>query len=197
MDLVLASGSPRRRDLLTALGLVFDVVLPDVDETPLPQEAPVDYVRRVADAKARAGHRPGALTIAADTTVVLDGEILGKPADPAEAVSMLTRLSGRSHVVHTAVTGMASAFGGTPEVRGAVATAEVTIVELSATSIRRYVATGEPLDKAGAYGLQGIGGQFVSGVRGDPSAVVGLPLALLRTTCLDLGVDLLELAGRP
>ncbi|MEX1286926.1 MAG: Maf family protein, partial [Acidimicrobiia bacterium] len=104
MRLVLASGSPRRRDLLTALGLVFETVVPAVDETPRPGEPPLDYVRRVAGDKARAVHDPGAATIAADTTVVVDGEILGKPGDGREAAAMLTRLAGRSHLVHTAVT---------------------------------------------------------------------------------------------
>ncbi|MEX1280960.1 MAG: nucleoside triphosphate pyrophosphatase [Acidimicrobiia bacterium] len=187
MRLVLASGSPRRRDLLTALGLVFETVVPAVDETPRPGEPPVDYVRRVAGDKARAVHGPDAATIAADTTVVVDGEILGKPGDGREAAAMLARLAGRSHLVHTAVT----VIGPGGEAAD-VATAEVTMVDLDPDRIAWYVGTGEPLDKAGAYGLQGLGGVFVSDVRGDPTAVVGLPLALLRATCRAAGFELLD-----
>jgi septum formation protein len=178
--LVLASGSPRRRQLLTQLGLPFTVVPADVDETPLPGEAPLELVRRLAGAKAAAVD--GDPVLAADTIVEVDGEILGKPGDAAGARHMLTRLSGRSHHVHT---GVALRVG--ERVAVEVVTTEVTFVALTPDAIEWYLATGEPFDKAGAYAIQGAGGVFVESIHGSASNVVGLPLtavaALLHRLC--------------
>jgi nucleoside triphosphate pyrophosphatase len=167
--LVLASGSPRRRELLAQLGLTFRVVTPDVDETPLPGERPLALVRRLAVAKAAAVD--GDPVLAADTTVEVDGEILGKPLDVDDARRMLRRLSGRAHKVHTGVAVRAGA-----EVAVEVVTTIVTFVALQPAVIEWYVGTGEPLDKAGAYAIQGHGGIFVEHLRGSTSNVVGLPL---------------------
>jgi nucleoside triphosphate pyrophosphatase len=167
--LVLASGSPRRRELLAQLGLTFAVVAPDVDETPRPGERPGELVRRLAAAKAAAVD--GDPVLAADTTVEVDGEILGKPLDADDARRMLRRLSGRSHRVHTGVAVRAGERLGLD-----VVTTIVTFVPLQPAVIEWYVGTGEPLDKAGAYAIQGHGGAFVEHVRGSVSNVVGLPL---------------------
>jgi septum formation protein len=167
--LVLASGSPRRRELLAQLGLTFRVVEPAVDEEPLPGEQPIAMVRRLAAAKAVAVE--GDPVLAADTTVEVDGEILGKPTDAADARRMLRRLSGRAHKVHTAVAVRAGS-----ELAVEVVTTIVTFVALQPAVIDWYVGTGEPLDKAGAYAIQGHGGIFVEHVRGSTSNVVGLPL---------------------
>ncbi len=195
----LASQSPRRRDLLKQIGVNFEVLLMrtdprrkvDVDETPHAGEPAADYVLRVSQAKAHAGlavlrfrNLPPAPTLAADTTVVLDDRILGKPADREEAVSMLRLLSGRQHRVLSAV---AIAFDGRVEVR--LSETAVTFVSLSEERIRRYVFTSEPHDKAGAYGIQGHAGAFVQRIDGSYSGVVGLPLAET--------VELLQLSGYP
>ncbi|HEY5155814.1 MAG TPA: Maf family protein [Acidimicrobiales bacterium] len=173
-ELVLASGSPRRQELLGRLGVVFTVRVTDVDETPRPGEAAGGYVERLARAKARAAAPgPGAVALGADTAVEVDGAILGKPVDPSEAVAMLTRLSGRTHTVHT---GVALAGPGIGEL-SQVITTDVTFRPLTPDEIDAYVATGEPLDKAGGYGIQGQGGRFVTAVAGSLSNVVGLPLA--------------------
>lgn len=163
---VLASGSPRRRQLLADLGLDFEVRPADIDETPRRGEAPDRYVLRLAHEKAAV--IPGNLVLAADTTVDLDGEILGKPADPADAVAMLQRLSGREHLVHTGVF-----FAG----RSLVCTTKVTFRRLPWSEIEWYVATGEPLDKAGAYGMQGRAASMVASLDGSGTNVIGLPLA--------------------
>ncbi len=167
--LVLASGSPRRRELLSQLGLTFATVAPDVDETPLPGERPIEMVRRLALAKAAAV--AGDPVLAADTTVEIDGEIFGKPLDADDARRMLRRLSGRAHKVHTGVAVRAGS-----EVAVEVVTTIVTFVALQPAVIEWYVGTGEPLDKAGAYAIQGHGGIFVEHLRGSTSNVVGLPL---------------------
>jgi len=171
-NLVLASASPRRRAFLESLGLRFEVLGAQVDESPREREPPPEYVARIASEKARAvaSARPRALVLAADTTVVLDGVPLGKPADAADARRMLGALSGREHVVLTAVVLAGAAAG-----RRVVSTA-VRFRELTAAEIAWYVATGEPLDKAGAYALQGIGGFLVREIQGSHSNVVGLPL---------------------
>jgi septum formation protein len=182
----LASKSPRRRELLRQAGIHFEL-LPlraypldrrEVDETPLPHEAAADYVMRIARLKAAAAmrimltrHLPPRLVIAADTTVVLDGEIFGKPADAAEAASMLKRLSGRTHEVLTAV-----AAANTREAREALSRSEVTFRKLDESEIRQYVDSGEPLDKAGAYAIQGRAAMFISHLSGSYSGVMGLPL---------------------
>jgi septum formation protein len=181
--LTLASGSPRRRELLAYLGLPFDILAPDVDETPLAAEQPSAYVERVARAKAEAVD--GEIVIAADTTVVLDGTIMGKPVNPADATRMLRALSGRDHEVLTAVAVKA---------RGSVAVTivrtVVTMTPIDDEEIKWYVATGEPLDKAGAYALQGAGGIFVARLEGSASNVVGLPLAELMALLHASGFDL-------
>ena len=175
--LLLASRSPRRADLLRTLGVEFRLVDVEVDETPGRHEAPDAYVRRLAREKARAGQAaaPAASlpVLAADTTVVLDGEILGKPVDDADARAMLARLAGRPHEV---LTGVAVLDGRGLLVDTVVAT-RVRFRALTPAEIAAYVASGEPLDKAGAYGIQGLGGALVERIEGSYSNVVGLPLA--------------------
>jgi septum formation protein len=188
--LVLASGSPRRLDLLRSLGLTPEVIVPDVDESPLEGETPLALVRRLAAAKAAAvADRlpPDAVVMAADTTVELDGESLGKPADDAEAAALLWRLSGRTHHVHTGVVLRRGA-----DVASATSTTAVTFAPLDAALVAWYVATGEPHDKAGAYALQGAGGAFVVAVEGSPSNVVGLPLHEVVVLAARLGVPLAD-----
>jgi septum formation protein len=171
--LVLASGSPRRRAFLEQLGLAFTVTPAELDERVLPGELPAAYVERLAREKAQAvaGRHPGARVLAADTTVVLEDEILGKPADAAEALSMLRGLCGRTHRVLTGVALAGEAL------RARVVETRVVFREASEAELSWYVATGEPLDKAGAYGLQGIGGFLVRRIEGSHSNVIGLPLA--------------------
>jgi septum formation protein len=178
---VLASQSPRRRDLLALVGIAHEVRPADVDESVRPGEAPDAYVRRLAAEKARAVAGalgdPAAAVVAADTTVVVDGEILGKPADAAEARAMVRRLAGRAHEVFT---GMAVVRG--PRLADAVERVGVTFRPLGDDEIAAYVATGEPMDKAGAYGIQGYGATIVERVDGDYFAVMGL--SLRRTVAL-------------
>ncbi len=170
---ILASGSPRRRQLLELIGLSFVVLPADIDETPFDGERPVMYASRAARDKAIevASSHPGRLVLGADTVVEVDQEILGKPESAEDASSMLRRLSGRSHVVHTA---LALVTGST--VHEVVDSARVQFVDLTDEVIRWYVATGEPMDKAGAYAIQGLGGLLVAGVEGSPHTVVGLPV---------------------
>jgi septum formation protein len=168
--LTLASASPRRRELLEQLGFALDIRPADTDETPLAGELPRDYVLRVARDKARA--IPGEAVLAADTAVVLGSAILGKPRDDRDAKRMLRALSGVSHEV---LTGVCVRSGSTE--RTAVVAAEVRLDPLSDAQIDWYVSTGEPLDKAGAYAIQGIAGAFVRELRGSVSNVIGLPLA--------------------
>ncbi len=178
--MVLASGSPRRLELLGALCDAADVELvvdpADVDETEQPGERPTDYVQRLAAAKAEvvAARRPGTVVVGADTTVDLDGHILAKPVDAADAGVMLARLSARTHRVHTGVAVVSSSHTST-----AVVTSFVSMAPLTRAAIDWYVATGEPLDKAGAYAVQGVGAAFVTRVVGSVSNVVGLPLTTL------------------
>ena len=170
--LVLASGSPRRAQLLTDAGFTFEVRRPDIDEAPLPGEAPTDYVARLSAAKAIAVTGPGDIVIAADTTVDLDGQILEKPTDAADAARMLSSLGGRSHQTHTGVTVIGS--------RGAttrVVTTSVSFINLTDDMIEWYIGTGEPADKAGAYAIQGGAATFVERIDGSVSNVVGLPMA--------------------
>ncbi|SEL97519.1 septum formation protein [Stigmatella aurantiaca] len=183
--LVLASASPRRRELLSQLGLRFTVAAADLDETPLKGEAADTYVLRLARAKAQAvaGRFPGAWVLAADTTVALGPELMGKPADPIEARQMLRRLSGQTHAVYTGV-----ALAGRAEASTVVRTA-VTFRTLSDAEIGWYVGTGEPLDKAGAYAVQGRGGFLVAALEGSPTNVIGLPLGET--------LELLKRAGVP
>jgi septum formation protein len=171
MTLTLASQSPRRRELLSQLGIDLRVVPAGADETPRPGEPARAYVERLAREKARAV--AGAWVLGADTTVVLDGAILGKPDDDGHACRMLRALSGR---VHEVTTGVCLRGPGGREEAIAVGT-EVSFAELTEAQIAWYSATGEPRDKAGAYAVQGVGSAFVREVRGSVSNVVGLPLA--------------------
>lgn len=171
---ILASASPRRHEILTAAGLPHEIRPTDADETLPDGIAPAAAVEMLSARKARAawdGLLPGAVVIAADTVVAIDGRILGKPRGEADARKMLTALSGREHEVYTGVTvGVPTHF---------VTAHERTLVRmrsLSPEEIEAYIRTGEPLDKAGAYGIQGRGGRFVSGIAGDYFNIVGLPL---------------------
>ncbi len=166
-------------------GFSFDQMAPDVDEDPLPGEAPEDMVLRVATAKALAvAGAAETVVVAADTTVVVDGDLLGKPADAAAAVAMLLRLSGRAHRV---LTGWAVAVEGSVR-RSGVEGSTVSIRPITEDEARRYAASGEPLDKAGAYALQGEGRRFVEGVEGSKSNVIGLPLGPVVAALASLGV---------
>lgn len=174
--LYLASGSPRRRELLTQIGVSYLTLSAPVDENTLPDESPIAYVERLARAKAQAGlavlaDTHEAVVLGADTAVVLDGRILGKPADRDEALATLSALSGRSHDVLTAV-----ALVSAQQVVARVVTSQVTFRALSSAEIEAYWASGEPQDKAGCYGIQGLAAVFVSQLHGSYSAVVGLPL---------------------
>ena len=186
---VLASGSPRRHELLTQIGVPFSVRVPDIDETPTDHEPATDYVRRLAYAKAAAVIAAAdELVVAADTTVELSGDILGKPIDASDAASMLRRLSARTHKVHT---GIAVRLGDLEIVE--VCTTLVTFIDLDEAAIEWYVATGEPIGKAGSYALQGAGGALVQLVRGSVSNVIGLPLHVVIQLAHRCGVDLLQL----
>ncbi|MCF4994156.1 septum formation inhibitor Maf [Pseudomonas syringae] len=174
--LYLASGSPRRRELLTQIGVPFTAVSADIDETPLPDETPSAYVERLARGKAEAGRRTVMsdspfCVLGADTAVVLDGKILGKPVDEADACAMLMMLSAREHEVLTAI---AVLEGERCESR--VVRSRVRFRLISRDEAAAYWASGEPRDKAGGYGIQGLGAVFVAGLDGSYSAVVGLPL---------------------
>jgi septum formation protein len=175
--LYLASGSPRRRELLAQIGVPFQPLSAAIDETPQPNELPSAYVARLALSKAQAGHgclpvgSAGAVVLGADTAVVVAGGILGKPQDQAEAAAMLALLSGREHEVLTAV---ALFDGQRSEVVNVVT--QVRFRAISAGEAAAYWASGEPVDKAGGYGIQGLGAVFVEGLQGSYSAVVGLPL---------------------
>jgi len=197
---VLASGSPRRLELLRAIGVEPRVVSPDIDESVLPNEAPVDYVRRLASAKLDSVMREvgamsvGAVVIAADTTVEIDGEILGKPGDDAEALAMLLRLRGREHRVHT---GFALAVAG-PGCRGVdweghveVVTSTVVFHDVPIVDLIAYVDSAEPRDKAGAYAIQGRAAGFVARLDGDVDAVIGLPVGRVCAVAASLGSPLI------
>jgi septum formation protein len=174
--LILASASPRRQKYFHDLGLVFTIHCADVVETLLPAEDPEAFVTRMAAAKAQAvmDVHPASWVVAADTVVSLEGEVLGKPKDEEEAVSMLMRLSAREHYVWTGY--CVGCLEETIRIVDAVAT-KVTFTALSLDIARAYVTTGEPMDKAGAYGIQGLGAFLVASVSGSYSNVVGLPLS--------------------
>jgi septum formation protein len=182
---ILASGSPRRHDLLQMIGISHDVIPADIDESRLDGERPLEHVERLAREKGGtiAERFPDSLVISADTIVVVDDEVLGKPRDEAEARSMLRRLAGRTHVVLTAV---ATSLDG--RMQAAVEEVSVTFLPLSDQTIAAYVATGEPMDKAGAYGIQGYGATLVRRIDGDFFAVMGLPLARLVGLLGEMGV---------
>jgi septum formation protein len=188
--LVLASASPRRRELLDRLGLRFTVRSADIDETPLPGEEPGAYVLRLAREKARTAARPGELVLAADTTVVIDGEILGKPEDDADAGRMLRLLSGREHEVLTGVAVLEVTETGAGRTASEVARTTVRMAALTPEEIAWYVATGEPRDKAGAYAIQGLSALFVETVSGNYANVVGLPIPTVYRLFAELGWDL-------
>lgn len=179
---ILASASPRRRELLALIGLEHEVCPADVDETLVAGESPRVYADRLAREKALASASPDAVAVGCDTIVVVDGEVLGKPRDAADATRMLRLLSGRSHLV---MTGVAVAFDG--RTVSDVVQVGVTFRSLGPSEIADYIATGEPMDKAGAYGIQGYGATIVDRVDGDYFAVMGLPLNRL--------VRLLETVG--
>ena len=171
---ILASASPRRRELLTLVGITHEVLPANIDESYLPGETPHQHAERLARGKASAIDVSDAVTIGSDTIVVVDGDVLGKPRDRAHAAEMLRRLSGRSHVV---LTGVAVRWRG--ELASGVEEVGVTFRPLSDDEIERYIDTGEPMDKAGAYGIQGYGATIVERVDGDYFAVMGLALNLL------------------
>jgi len=176
MRIILASASPRRAELLRAAGIEFDVLPADVDETPRPGEQPAAYVRRLAEEKAcavatTARNYP---VLAADTTVVADGHILGKPVDDEDARRMLRMLSGERHEV---ITGVALVHRG--EMHAHVESTSVEFTEMTDDEIAWYVATGEPRDKAGAYAIQGYASRFIARIDGSYSNVVGLPISLV------------------
>lgn len=187
--LVLVSASPRRADLLAGAGFSFDVLPVEVDETPGDGETAAEYVQRLASAKTLAAEplgTPDHVLLGADTTVVLDGRILGKPEDDGEARSMIAALAGRTHEV---LTGVALRHGGR-ELIGVERT-QVTFDVLSAAEIAWYVASGEPRDKAGGYGIQGLASRFVARIEGSYSNVVGLPVALVVQLLRELAPELL------
>ena len=176
MKIILASGSPRRQELLTSIGLKFEIYRPDVDETRLVGEAPVEYCRRLAGLKAETGARefPDSLIIAADTIVFVDGEILGKPSDREDALRMLRLLSGREHEVITGLAVWKSRVLTVKDVHTLV-----KFRELEESEILEYYGAGESDDKAGAYAVQGRGALLIEGIKGDYFNVVGLPLCTL------------------
>jgi septum formation protein len=192
--LVLASASPRRREMLERVGVPIDVVPADVDEREHAGEDPRAYVERIARSKATAAltRAPGRWVLAADTTVTIDGAILGKAESPAEAAAMLRRLSGRTHQVLTAFV----VAGGADVVveRAGVAATDVVMVELDEAAIAAYVASGEWRGKAGAYAIQGIAAAFVREIRGSVTNVIGLPLAEVLAALREAGAPSARLA---
>jgi septum formation protein len=191
---ILASASPRRRELLASIGLAFDVLPSNVPEVHQDGEAPEEYVARLSREKAEAlaNEHPNRWVIAADTTVLLDEQLLEKPADQADAMRMLGMISGRTHIVYTGVT-LVHAERKYRDTR--VAESEVRMLPLSDEDIEWYIATGEPLDKAGAYAVQGIGAMFIESIHGSYTNVVGLPLATLFQMLRRAGLDPLKPHG--
>ena len=173
-SLILASASPRRSELLTQAGLFFEVHAAHIDESRLPDEPAAIYVQRLAREKAEAIHArfPEATVLGADTTVVLDGEIMNKPADTDDARRMLRALSGRIHQVHTGVAVVSSSFK-----RSHIETTDVTFAVIEDADLAQYLASGDALDKAGAYGIQGFAARWIPRIDGDYFNVVGLPIA--------------------
>ena len=194
MDIILASQSPRRRELLERMGVGdFRIVTPDIDEQMDRDLPPGELVGRISLEKAlavQAQEGKGPIIIAADTVVALDGAVLGKPADELDAFKMLSTLSGCRHQVYTGLT----VLRGEEQYTVSEETT-VTFRELSAEEIDRYIATGEPMDKAGAYGIQGYGALLVEGIQGDYYNVMGLPVCRLGLLLRRLGVDCLSLAA--
>ncbi len=180
---VLASASPRRRELLTLVGIDHEVRPANLDESYLSGETPASHAERLAREKATAVHEPGNVTIGSDTIVVIDGDVLGKPRDRAHAAEMLRRLSGRSHVV---MTGVAVRWNG--QLASGLEEVGVTFRTLDDGEIERYIETGEPMDKAGSYGIQGFGATIVERVEGDYFAVMGLALNRLARLLGEVGL---------
>ena len=190
-QIVLASGSPRRKEILEKLGLVFEIDPPEVDETPKHRENPLSYVQRIAAAKAdkvALRHDQHCVIIAADTTVALDGEIFGQPRDLDEARLMIQKLSKKSHSVHTAVSVRCDGRSA-----NGFDTASVTMREVTPELLNWYLATGESMGKAGAYAVQGQGAALVAEVRGEMLTVIGLPVWLLTERLAKIGVKLKDL----
>lgn len=185
--LVLASASPRRQELLRNAGIAFEVQPADIDENPLPQEAANECAERLAREKALAvaRQRPQDCVLGADTVVVVDGQLLGKPSDGDDAARMLRLLSGREHEV---ITGVCLVVNGQATVSSEMTV--VTVSEITDKDIADYVATGEPMDKAGAYAIQGIASRWIPHIEGDYSNVVGLPVALVFRMLREQGCDL-------
>jgi septum formation protein len=190
--LILASSSPRRAELLRAAGIDFTVRAASVDEAVEPNESPRDYVVRLSREKARAVVRGDELALGADTTVIINGEITGKPADADEAGRMLRALSGEWHEVLTGVT-----LARADRIISAVSSTRVKFAELSEAEIKWYVSTGEPMDKAGAYAIQGHASIFVESIEGSYSNVVGLPMQLTYQLAREMGVRLLKIEDSP
>lgn len=191
-QLVLASSSPRRREILGRLTDAFLVRPAAIDETPRDAEDPITYVVRLAEEKAQAVAGPDSVVIGADTSVVLDGEILGKPLDRTDAAATLRRLAGRRHDVVTGVAVAVTDAAGSTRITSGFERSTVEVDPLSDETIAWYVATGEADDKAGSYGLQGAGGLFADRVDGSVSNVIGLPMGRLHQLCRDAGIDLLS-----
>ena len=193
MDIILASQSPRRKELLSQMGLRgFKVTSPEVDETVEEHLPPAQVVEELSRRKALAvaRHADGDdLIIAADTVVALEGAVLGKPADQREAFAMLTALSGNRHYVYTGLTVIKG-----DQVMTQHECTTVTFRDLEPEEISHYIATGEPMDKAGAYGIQGLGAMLVSGIEGDYFNVVGLPIFRLSRILAGFGLDLFQMA---
>ena len=194
MELILASRSPRRRELLERMGLRdFRIVTPDIDEHMEREMPPEELVRRISAEKARAVREQvggDAIVIAADTVVALDGAVLGKPADELEAFKMLSTLSGNRHQVYTGLTVLRG-----EEIHTVSEETTVSFRELSEEEIECYIRTGEPADKAGAYGIQGYGALLVDGIQGDYYNVMGLPVCRLGRILRQMGVDCMALAA--
>jgi septum formation protein len=190
MKLILASSSPRRAEILRDAGIAFEVRVANINESCLSGESAENLVARLAEAKARAAAKQlsagsqDAIVISADTAVELNGEIFGKPRDAAQAREMLTALSGRTHRVLTGIFLLRLADGAS---RAAVENTFVTMAAMKAEELERYIETGEPLDKAGAYAIQGLAGRYISGIQGCYFNVVGLPLARLCVLLGELG----------
>jgi len=180
--LILASSSPRRRELMTQAGFTFDVLASNIDETRHSGESPIDYVQRLAleKASAVAALHPNAIVLGADTTVVLEGEVMNKPTDLADAERMLQALSGKTHQVHTGLAVVTASSR-----RSHVETTDVIFREITPAELATYLASGDAFDKAGAYGIQGYAARWIPRIEGDYFNVVGLPLSAV--------VDLLDL----
>lgn len=176
IEIVLASSSPRRKDILESVGLEFSVISPEVDETPLSGEPPEDYAQRLSAEKAlwvSGGCAEDTIVIGADTVVVLDNDILGKPSDENDARAMLQKISGREHRV---ITAFSVVRAHSELLHSEIVETLVTVKNLAAPEIEGYIMTGEPMDKAGAYGIQGVGAFMVKEITGSYTNVVGLPL---------------------